>query len=136
MFHCLSQYGRGRSRSESFVFVIPRSSDKPASPVTVFPNPTGGKGYNFLIAVARAALKGHALQIPAWLASTGIAGAVSEAGRDLGELLHSRDLQSLADAGRRGFNLILISREAVILTVAEPHFHPGEQVEHARRWLA
>jgi len=136
IYHGLSVYGRGKSRSSSFVFVIPRNSEQPESPVTVFPNPTGMRGYDKLISVARVALQGHSLRIPDWLASSGIAGAVSEVGRDLADLLGPLDLQRLADAGKRGFNSILISREVVILMVAEYEFHSAEQVAHAREWLS
>ena len=136
IFHCLSQYGRGKNGSDAFVFAIPRAGEKPESPITVFPNPTGKKSYSLLVSVARAVLKGHPLRIPAWLASTGISGAVSESGRDLAELLDPRDLQSLAHAGKCGFNWIVITREAVVLTVAEYHFRPREQLEFARQWIA
>jgi hypothetical protein len=135
IFHCLEVSGTGKSRSESFVFVVPRSGEGPVCPVVVLTNPTGGRSYGALAPLARAKIKGEPLRIPPWLVSRGISFSLSESGRDLEEVLSPRDLECLADGAQCGFSLIEITRDAVVLTVAKNHGSPIRQLDFARRWL-
>jgi hypothetical protein len=127
--------GSGKNRSESFVFVVPRSGEGPESPVVVFANTTGNRIYDSLTSLGRVTFKGSRLGIPPWLTSTGIPCAISESGGDLESVLAPRELLCLAHAAESGFNMVEITGAAVILTVAENQYAAAGQLDFAKRWL-